>query len=257
LFLGAGASLLLADRPFPQHGSVYDFLLRAGGGVGVRVSDSYWLESAFHFAHVSNGQGFGPANPTWQGNGLSLGIRRAFARKEQASEPHGGLMLKLFRKADENAWATSAEYFTPLPGFAHRGANFQGDIRAIRISRAWHFPNRVEFQLGGMVQKTDSATGVGALLRWNFFEGTRVRLFVDGGADFLQTGSPAYLIPSSGDGYTGFFRAGGGASWQLHGSYWLETGFRWAHVPEGLGSGAIQYPRWSGQGASVSLRHAF
>ena len=32
-----------------------DFFLRAGGGVAVRVSPSYWIESTFHWAHISNG----------------------------------------------------------------------------------------------------------------------------------------------------------------------------------------------------------
>jgi hypothetical protein len=251
LFLDAEADLFLSDRPFPTGGTAYDFFLRAGGGISLRVSDSYWVESAFHFGHISNGQGFGPGNPKWNGNGLSLGIRRAFRHN---AETQGKPLLAIFRKADENAWMTSAEFYTPLPGLERR-SNVQGDIRALRISRAWHFSNRLEFQLGGMVQKTASATGFGPLLRWNFLEKRCWRLFTDGGADFVQTGSPAFIIPWSGDGYTFFLRAGGGVSIQLHRSYWLETSFRWAHVTSSFGPGADNYPRWSGQGLSLTLRH--
>jgi len=254
LFLDAGGDFFLADRPFPQHSTSYDFFLRAGGGISVRVSNSYWVESAFHFSHISNGLGFGPGNPAWQGNGLSLGIRRAF---RHAPEARGQPLFAVLRRADENAWLTSAEYYTPLPGFDRKVANFQGDLRALSISRAWHFPNRVEFQLGGTVQKSDTATGFGPLLRWNAIETGRWRWFADGGADFLQTGSPAFIIPWTGDGYTSFLRGGGGASFRLQESYWLETTFRWVHVTTGFGSGTGNYPRWSGQGLSLSLRHTF
>jgi len=252
LFMDAGGDLFLADRPFPNHGTVYDFFLRAGGGVSVRVSDSYWIESVFHFAHISNGQGFGPGNPTWQGSGLSIGVRRAFGHRSETR----GQPWRMFRNADEKAWITSAEYYAPLPGFP-RTSNFQGDLRALRVSRAWHFPHRIEFQLGGVVQRTDSATGFGPLLRWNFLDTGHWRLFADGGADFLQTGSPAFIIPWSGDGYHFMLRGGGGASFQLHPSYWLEAGVRSVHVTSGFGSGAGNYPRWSGEGLSVGLRHTF
>jgi hypothetical protein len=257
VFLDAEGSLLIADRPFPQNGSVYDFFLRAGGGVSVRVSNSYSIESAFHFAHISNGKGIDSANPTWQGNGVSLGIRRVFGHKASSAEGHSKPLFRFFRKTNENAWVTGFEYYAPLPAFTPRGANFQGDIRAVRVSRAWHFPSRLELQLGGMVQKTDSAMGLGGLLRWNFLEQTHLRLFADAGADFIQAGSPVYIIPWPGDGYTGFLRVGGGASWRIHPSYWLEAGFRWAHIPSGFGSGANGFPEWSGQGGSFSLRHTF
>jgi hypothetical protein len=255
LFLDAEGDLLLADRPFPEHGSSYDFFLHTGGGISVWMSDTYWLESAFHFSHISNGQGFGPGNPTWQGNAVLIGVRRNFRRDpESRGKPW---LASLFGSADENAWITSVEDFTPLAGLNREVPNFQGDLRVLRISRAWHFPQGFEFQLGASVQKTDATFGFGPLVRWNAFEATRWRLFVDGGAELLQSGSPAFIIPWPGDGYTGLLRAGGGGSVRLRGSYWLETTFRWAHVPTGIGPGADGYPRWSGQGISISLRHTF
>ena len=44
LFVDAQGDLILNDRSFPPHGTSYDFFLRAGGGISVRVSDRYWLE---------------------------------------------------------------------------------------------------------------------------------------------------------------------------------------------------------------------
>ena len=133
----------------------------------------------------------------------------------------------------------------------------QRKVRLLRISRAWHFPKRLEFQFDGMVQTTEAVAGVGPLLRWNFVEHGPWRLFVDGGADFIQTGSPAYIIPTADVGYNFFLRGGAGASLRLHQSYWLDAGFRWAHVTSGFGPRADNFHRWSGQGLSLGLRHTF
>jgi len=129
-------------------------------------------------------------------------------------------------------------------------------MRQLRISRAWHFPDHLEFQLGGMVQSTNTVAGFGPVLRWNFLERKRWRLFADGGVDLLMTGSTAYIIPSKDVGINFFPRGRIGASFWLHRSYWLETNFGWAHVTTGFG-GRGQLPPWSGQGASVSLRRTF
>jgi hypothetical protein len=165
-----------------------------------------------------------------------------------------------FRNADENAWTTSAEDYTPLPGMNRQNGAVQANMRELRISRSWHFPDRLEFQLGGMVQSTNTVFGFAPALRWNFVERNRWRLFADTGTDFLQTGSLGYIIPwGKSLGYNFFFRGDGGASFRLHTSYWLEAGFGWAHVTSrfGFGSSAGQLVAWSGQGASLGLRHTF
>jgi hypothetical protein len=77
-FVEAGGDFLLFDRPWPTYGTVNNFFLRAGGGVSVRVGNSYWIESTFHWAHISNGECFCQHNPAWNGRGLSLGLRRTF-----------------------------------------------------------------------------------------------------------------------------------------------------------------------------------
>lgn len=252
-FVEAEGDLLLFDRPWPTFGTINDFFLRAGGGVAVRVSPSYWIESTFHWAHISNGECFCQGNPAWNGRGLSVGLRKTFGHDPEGHNKPGRW---LFRSADENAWITSLEDFTPAPGLNRQNGKVEADMRQLRISRAWHFPDHLEFQLGGMVQSTNTVAGFGPVLRWNFLERKNWRAFTDGGADLLMTGSTAYIIPSKDVGYNFFPRGRVGATLRLHRSYWLETNFGWAHVTTGFG-GQRQLLPWTGQGASISLRRTF
>lgn len=259
LFVDGEGDFILNDRPFPSHGTSYDFFLRAGGGVSVRVSDSYWVESAFRFAHISNGLGFGADNPTWNGRGLSVGIRRTFrpyAHTEHTATPAD-------QETTAKAWTTSAEQYWAAPGANLQNPKIHQQIRALRISHTWPFQGKFEFQLVGMIANPKQIAnpyeiaGFGPLVRWNFLQTGRFRLFADGGVDFLQTGSPAYVIPLGGAGYNFFLRASSGASFRLHSSYWLDASFRVAHITTGFGPGADNYIPWSGLGASLALRHTF
>ncbi len=252
-FVDAGADFVLFDRPWPTYGTINNFFLRAGGGVSVRISHSYWIESTFYRAHVSNGECFCQGNPAWNGTGLSLGLRRSFSHEPENSNKPGRWP---FRNADENAWISGVEDYTPSPGLNRQNGKVEDDMRQLRISRAWHFPNHLELQLGGMVQSTNTTLGFGPILRWNFLQRERWRLFSDGGVDFLQTGSTAYINPGKDDGYNFFPRVRAGVSFRLYPSYWLETTLGWAHVTSGFG-GSSQLLPWSGQGATVSLRHTF
>lgn len=117
---------------------------------------------------------------------------------------------------------TGLEDCTPVPGLNRQNGRVEADMRQLRISRAWHFADQLELQVGGMVQSTNTTAGLGPILRWNFLERTRWRLFTDGGVDLLQTGSQAYIIPERGVGYNFFPRARAGVSFRLHESYWLE-----------------------------------
>jgi hypothetical protein len=114
LFVDAQGDLILNDRSFPPHGTSYDFFLRAGGGISVRVSDRYWLESAFRFAHISNGLGFDSGNPSWQGRGLSIGIRRTF-RPYQESERKTTPLVSGEVLDEGKAWITSGKNVTIDP----------------------------------------------------------------------------------------------------------------------------------------------
>jgi hypothetical protein len=262
LFVDAQADLILNDRPFPPHGTSYDFFLRAGGGISVRVSDRYWLESAFRFAHISNGQGFDAGNPGWQGRGLSMGIRRTFRPYQ---DPQRKTTFPASGESDEKhndrekAWITSAEYYWATPGSNLQNPKILHAMRALRISRTWSSQKSFELQLGGMVSypKNGNILGFGPLLRWNFLQNERFRLFADAGADILQTGNEAYLIPLGGTGYNFFLRAGSGASLRLPSAYWLDASVRFAHITSGFGPGGDSYIPWSGVGVSLALRHTF
>ncbi len=262
LFVDGQADFILADRPFPTHGTINDFFLRAGGGLSFRVNDSYWVESAFRFAHISNGECFCSGNPAWQGRGLSIGIRRTFGRPAEA-RGKTSLPVSEQAKEKEKAWITSAEDYWSAPGTNLQNPKIQHEVRALRISRTWPFPKGLELQLGGMVANAKGGTqtgqigGFGPLLRWNFLQTGRFRLFADGGADFFQMGAVAYVLPGLSNGYNFLLRAGSGASVRLHSAYWLDASFRYAHITTGFGSGESNYVPWSGLGASVALRHTF
>jgi hypothetical protein len=191
-FVKAEADFILFDRPWPTYGTINDFFLRAGGGVSVRVSKSYWIESTFHWAHISNGECFCQSNPAWNGRGLSLGLRRTFGHEPESHNKPGGWPS---RDADENAWITSLEDYTPAPGLNRQNRKVEADMRQLRVSRDWHFPDHTEFQLGGMVQSTNTTAGFGPVLRWNFLEGKRWRIFTDGRRGLAADREPSLYHP--------------------------------------------------------------
>jgi hypothetical protein len=256
LFVDAQGDLILADRPFPARGTIYDFFLHGGGGISFRVSQSFWLETAYRLAHVSNAQGFVSDNPTWNGRGLSIGLRhetRHYGETRSASTPPAA-------QPEKGAWITSLENYWGVPGASRQPA--VPSIRALRVSRAWTLPRGFELQAGGLfanpphlVQGNEFA-GIGPLIRWNLHKTAQWRMFGDAGADLLQTGSPGFIVPTPGDGYNFMWRTGGGASIKLHSSYSLETGVRWTHIAAGFGPGGADYGPWSGVGVSLSLRKA-
>ena len=260
VFIDGEGDFILADQPFPAHGTIYDFFLRAGGGVSVRVSDSYWVETAFRVAHVSNAQGFVADNPTWNGVGLSISVRRTFRPYDEGA---GKPMPALSQQGTVKAWITSVEDYWAAPGSNLQNPKVRREIGAVRISRTWSLRKGFELQLGGMVANPtqfanpNEIAGFGPLLRWNFLEVGRWRLFADAGADFIQTGSPAYVVPLPGVGYNFFLRAGDGVSLRLHSAYWLDASFRWGYITTGFGPGGNNYTPWNGLGFSLALRHTF
>ncbi len=174
----------------------------------------------------------------------------------------------ILRDADEKAWLANLEYYVPLPGFNRKNRDI--DVSDIRVARAWHFQKGWEFQVGGLLfratgnrtapsllpnppQEDSSAFGggTGPLLRWNFLQFHRWRLFAEAEEDLLLTNND---FPAQGTSYNGYFRGGGGASFRLNDSYWLEAGFHFAHVSNGK---ALQdNPIWNGRGFSLVIRRA-
>jgi hypothetical protein len=249
LFGNLAPNVIFTENNFPAGGTKYNFLLRAGAGAAFRIADAYWLEAGFFWAHISNDTGLVPGNPAWQGRGVTLSMRHA--EKNTSLDEPKGRGVPILRDADENAWVTSAEYFAPLT-FNNRldpGLN----IRDYRVARVWHFSNGLELQLGGLVLPSPMSSGAGPMLRWNFLQAGRWRVFADGEADVIKGGF--FFIPQN-DPYNLFVRGGAGASYRIHDTYWLEVAYRWGRTLGGL-NGMNQYSSWTGAGPSLALRHTF
>jgi hypothetical protein len=79
-YLHASTGLLLFLRqPFLPGGDVYDFILQLGAGLELGVGDRLSLFADVHGVHLSNGQGLGPFNPAYTGEGVLVGAAYALA----------------------------------------------------------------------------------------------------------------------------------------------------------------------------------
>ena len=79
LSLGAEASagLLAYSTRFPAGGDHYNGMLRVGPVLALRLSAADEVRLSGKWMHVSNGQGLGPHNPSYEGHGLALAWRRS------------------------------------------------------------------------------------------------------------------------------------------------------------------------------------
>jgi hypothetical protein len=129
-YLRASAGMLLfPNAPFLPGGDVYDFVLHVGLGADVPITSRLALAVHFDRAHISNGQGLGPQNPSFDGYGL--GAELAYALAEPA-EPDPELRPSL-----------------PSAGVAVDGelANANGWLEAGRIRAATQLATGVRGQL--------------------------------------------------------------------------------------------------------------
>ena len=79
-YLRASGGLLLFLRgPFLPGGDVYDFILQLGAGLEVPLGPRLSLFGDLHAVHLSNGQGLGPFNPAFTGEGGLIGAAYALA----------------------------------------------------------------------------------------------------------------------------------------------------------------------------------
>ncbi len=76
LGMEATAGLLLYSTRFPAGGDHYNGMLRVGPVLALRLSPTDELRLSAKWMHVSNGQGLGPHNPSYEGHGLALGWSR-------------------------------------------------------------------------------------------------------------------------------------------------------------------------------------
>ncbi len=78
----ASGGLLLYTRDFPAGGDIYNFMWRAGLLLEYRVNDDLGVGAGFHVMHVSNGQGLGPQNPSYEGAGPGLWLSQALDSRQ-------------------------------------------------------------------------------------------------------------------------------------------------------------------------------
>jgi opacity protein-like surface antigen len=68
-----GAILLYSSR-FPPGGDIYNFTWRFGGAVGYQLTERLQLTVGMRWMHVSNGQGLGPQNPSYEAIGFPIAL---------------------------------------------------------------------------------------------------------------------------------------------------------------------------------------
>src|SRR5450631_741720 len=87
-YLRASGGLLLFLRdPFLPGGDVYDFILQLGAGLEVPIGQRLSLFGDLHALHLSNGQGLGPFNPAFTGEGGLIGAAYALGAPGPAAAP--------------------------------------------------------------------------------------------------------------------------------------------------------------------------
>jgi hypothetical protein len=80
LSLGGDASgaLVFYDKHFPAGGDYYNFAWRVGFSAAIRIDDRVRIVAGIRWMHVSNGQGLGPWNPSYEAFGIPIGVSFAF-----------------------------------------------------------------------------------------------------------------------------------------------------------------------------------
>ncbi len=78
--LDASGSLMLYERGFPSGGSWYNGMLQAGPSLGLDLSRGRSLTAGVRWTHISNGQGLGAHNPSFDGRGVFVQYQRELGR---------------------------------------------------------------------------------------------------------------------------------------------------------------------------------
>ena len=69
----SGGLIFYSDK-FPHGGDIYNFMWRMGGAVHYRFNKKYAINLNVKWMHVSNGQGLGPQNPSYEAWGIGFGF---------------------------------------------------------------------------------------------------------------------------------------------------------------------------------------
>lgn len=86
LNLDASGSLMLYDRGFPSGGSHYNGMVQAGPSLSLDLAKGRNLSAGVRWTHISNGQGLGAHNPSFDGRGFYVQLERPLGR---GAKPRG------------------------------------------------------------------------------------------------------------------------------------------------------------------------
>jgi len=64
--------IILYNKHFPDGGDIYNFMRKYGVTFGANISKDFDIDIGIRDMHISNGQGLGPQNPSYEGWGVSL-----------------------------------------------------------------------------------------------------------------------------------------------------------------------------------------
>ncbi|WP_339810999.1 hypothetical protein [uncultured Imperialibacter sp.] len=67
-----GGGLIFYSSKFPHGGDIYNFMWRMGGAIHYRVNSTYGVNLTSKWLHVSNGQGLGAHNPSYEAWGVGV-----------------------------------------------------------------------------------------------------------------------------------------------------------------------------------------
>jgi lipid A 3-O-deacylase len=73
-----GGSFIFYSNKFPYGGDVYNFMWRMGAAVHYHINSRCALNVNVKWMHVSNGQGLGPDNPSYEAWGLGVAYVKYF-----------------------------------------------------------------------------------------------------------------------------------------------------------------------------------
>jgi len=75
--LDASSAVILYSSHFPPGGDIYNFAWRVGGSLGYSWVPRLRIDLGGQWMHVSNGQGLGAFNPSYEGVGVTIGLQIA------------------------------------------------------------------------------------------------------------------------------------------------------------------------------------
>jgi lipid A 3-O-deacylase len=76
--IDALGGIILYNKSFPPRGDIYNFMFRLGGTITFYIGNNLSFNLGLRRMHISNGQGVGPFNPFYEGEGLSLNLSKQF-----------------------------------------------------------------------------------------------------------------------------------------------------------------------------------